>query len=218
LGGSTSLLEIGFIASLVDSSLYILHSSATHIFLLIYVDDIIITRSNPSIIHFLTTKLQHEFPLKNLGHLNFFNGIQASQTANGLLLCQAKFIYNLLHQIHMQDSKPAKSPSPSGMKLSKLDGALLTDPTKYRQVVRALQYCTLTRPEISFSVNQLCQNMHVPTSVHWFAAKRVLCYLKSLVNHSLFYQKGPFTSQPIVTMIRQGIQMIDASPLVLLSF
>jgi hypothetical protein len=153
---SSFLLEIGFLASLVDSSLFILHSGATHIFLLIYVDDIIIIGSNPSIIHSLITKLQREFPFKDLGPLNFFLGIQASWTPTGLHLCQAKYIYNLLHRTHTQDAKPAKSPSPYGMKLSKLDGVLLPNPTEYRQVVGALQYCTLTRPEISFSVNQLC--------------------------------------------------------------
>jgi hypothetical protein len=56
----------------------------------------------------------------------------------------------------MDGAKPAKSPCASGSKLSKLEGEPLHDPTTYRQVVVALQYCTLTRPEISFSVNQLC--------------------------------------------------------------
>ena len=77
------------------------------------------------------------------------------------------------------------------MKLSKFEGDLLTDPTEYRQVVGALQYCTLTRPEISFSINQFCQNMQALTSAHWSAAKRVLLYLKSSVDHSLYNQKGP---------------------------
>jgi hypothetical protein len=95
--------------------------------------------------------LQHEFSLKDLGPLHFFLRIQASQTATGLHLCQAKYIYNLLHR--MQEAKPAKSPSPSSMKLSKFEGDLLTDPTEYRQVVGALQYCTLTQPEILFSIN-----------------------------------------------------------------
>lgn len=67
----------------------------------------------------------------------------------------------------MTEAKPAKSPYSSGSQLSKLDGEALIDATEYRSVVGALQYCTLTRPYIAFSINQLCQHMHHPTSTHW---------------------------------------------------
>jgi hypothetical protein len=57
--------------------------------------------------------------------------------------------------------------------------------------VGALQYCTLTRPDIAYSVNQLCQHLHAPCSTHWTAAKRVLRYLQGTSDHGLFYTKGP---------------------------
>jgi hypothetical protein len=62
----------------------------------------------------------------------------------------------------MMEAKPSKSPCPTGSKLSKFDGTSLSDPTEYRHVVGALQYCPLTCPELTFSVNQLCQHMHAP--------------------------------------------------------
>ena len=49
----------------------------------------------------------------------------------------------------------------------------------------------MTRLEISFSVNQFCQHLHSPTSAHLSAAKRVLRYLKSFVDHGLHISKGP---------------------------
>jgi len=48
----------------------------------------------------------------------------------------------------------------------------------------------LTHPDISLSVDQLCQHLHALTSVHLFAAKRVLCYLKSSVDNGIFFFKG----------------------------
>uniref|UniRef100_A0A2N9HGK2 Reverse transcriptase Ty1/copia-type domain-containing protein n=1 Tax=Fagus sylvatica TaxID=28930 RepID=A0A2N9HGK2_FAGSY len=82
------------------------------------------------------------------------------------------------------------SPTVSGSKMSQFDGDPLSDGTEYKQIVGTLQYCTLTRPDIAFSVNQLCQFMHSPTSAHWIAAKRVLSYLKGTIDHGLFLPTG----------------------------
>jgi hypothetical protein len=90
----------------------------------------------------------------------------------------------------MQDAKPSTSPSPSGIKLSQHAGDPLPDPTQYRHIVGALQYCTLTRPDIAFFVNQLCQHLHALSTAHWSAAKGVLRYLKATVHHGLMYTKS----------------------------
>jgi hypothetical protein len=72
---------------------------------------------------------------------------------------------------------------------------ILLHVSEYRQLVGALQYCTLTRPEIAYSVNQLCQFMHKPHSTHWTALKRVLRYHKSSIDHGLYYTKGSLSLQ-----------------------
>jgi hypothetical protein len=158
--------------------------------MLIYVDDIFLTRTNSTAISSLISHLQIEFPLKDLGSLSFFLGIQATHTSSGLHLCQAKYILDLLHRANMLGAKPSKSPCPLGSKLSKFDGSTLLDLIEYRHVVGALQYYTLTHLELAFSVNQFCQHMHAPTSTHWIAMKRVLHYLKNSVDHGLIYTKG----------------------------
>ncbi|KAG7966173.1 hypothetical protein I3843_08G036200 [Carya illinoinensis] len=81
----------------------------------------------------------------------------------------------------------------AGSQLSQNNGDPLENATEYRQLVGALQYLTLTRPYISFTVNQLCPFMHTPTSAHWTAAKRVLRYLKGSLNHGLLFTKGSLT-------------------------
>ena len=62
---------------------------------------------------------------------------------------------------------------PQAMCLPCLMG-LLTDATEYWSVIGALQYLTLTRPDISLTVNKLFQFMHRPTTGHWAAVKRLL--------------------------------------------
>jgi hypothetical protein len=97
----------------------------------------------------------------------------------------------------MLGAKPFSSPCFAGSKMSNADGNPLspTDTTLYRQTVSAFQYCTLTRPDIAFSINQLCQHMHTPSILHWTAAKRVLRYLKWTIDHGLWYTKGPLILQ-----------------------
>ncbi|BBH02820.1 hypothetical protein Prudu_013511 [Prunus dulcis] len=76
----------------------------------------------------------------------------------------------------------------SGQKLSLHGGEPLVDPSEYRQVVGALQYLTITRPDLSYAVNQVCQFMHSPTTLHWQAVKRILRYLKATYDHGLRYK------------------------------
>ncbi|KAJ0683370.1 putative RNA-directed DNA polymerase [Helianthus annuus] len=59
---------------------------------------------------------------------------------------------------------------------------------RYRQTVGALQYATLSRPDIAFAVNKVCQFMHAPTENHWAGVKRILCYLKGTVNLGLLFR------------------------------
>ena len=77
-------------------------------------------------------------------------------------------------------------------KLSLHEGSLLgpSDATQYRSVVGALQYLTLTRPDISFSVNNVCQYLHTPTTVHWAAVKRILRYIKYTTKVGLHINKS----------------------------
>jgi hypothetical protein len=78
-------------------------------------------------------------------------------------------------------------------KLSVHDGGLLgpKDATEYRSIVLALQYLTLTRPDISFAVNKVCQFLHKPTMVHWSAVKRILRYLQFMTDMGLRIRKSP---------------------------
>ena len=103
-----------------------------------------------------------------------------SKLRDGILLTQEKYARDVLQRVNMMDCKPVATPLSTSEKLSAHEGNLLgpRDATTYRSVVGALQYLTLTRPDISFAVNKVCQYLHAPTTIHWAAVKRILRYLK----------------------------------------
>jgi len=78
----------------------------------------------------------------------------------------------------MAEAHSISSPMVSNCMLPKYGADLFQDPTLYRSVVGALQYVTLTRPEISFAVNKVSRFMAKPLESHWAVVKRILRYLK----------------------------------------
>jgi len=179
------------VASKCDSSLFIKEDSSTILYVLVYVDDIIITGSSKDAIAALIQKLHSHFPLKDLGVLNFFLGVQVKYTQEGdLHLSQTKYIKELLQKAQMGDPKPMHTPMVAGQKLSKIGSSDFEDPVLYRSVVGALQYVTLTRPEISYSVNKVCQFMQCPKFDHWKAVKRILRYLSGTMSYGLLLKKS----------------------------
>lgn len=88
-----------------------------------------------------------------------------------MYLTQTKYATDLLKRLQMEDAKSYSTPTISGKKMTLFDGTPLDDPTEYHSVVGALQYLTLTRPDLAFAVNQVCQFMHLPTSQHRMAMK-----------------------------------------------
>lgn len=89
---STRLQEFGFIPSISDSSLFIYKYAFVTILFLVYVDDIILTSSDPQAIQSVLTSLGLTFLVKDLGPLRFFLGLEISHLSTGLHLSQKKYI------------------------------------------------------------------------------------------------------------------------------
>jgi len=159
---SDFLLSIGFLASKVDISLFILYDGTNIFYLLVYIDDILLTSSNSAMLHRLVQLLSSEFKLRDLGDVHYFLGIEVQSTGMGLMLRQHKYILDILTRAGMTSYKPVDTLfSPS--KLAIQPDHPFSDPTRFRQIVGALQYLTFTRPDIFFAVNRVCQYMHAPT-------------------------------------------------------
>jgi histone deacetylase 1/2 len=148
----SALLKLGFCPSKCDPSLFTLHGNQHMIFLLVYVDDIIITGSSTNLIQTLIQKLHSEFSLKDLGKLDYFLGIEVHHSTSGsLMLSQTKYIRDLLTKAKMENANGIASPMASSTKLSKYGLNHVSDPTFFRSIVGGLQYVTITIPETSYS-------------------------------------------------------------------
>jgi hypothetical protein len=180
---STKLISLGFVASKTDTSLFYFNKGDITMFLLVYVDNIIVASSTEKATVALLQDLKEEFPLKDLGDLHYFLDIEVNKVSNGIVLTQGKYASDLLRRVGMIDCKPVTTPLSTSEKLSLHNGNLLgpEDATKYRSIVGALQYLTLTRPNIAFAVNKVCQFLHAPTTVHPAAVKMILRYIKQCV-------------------------------------
>lgn len=144
------------IASKSDSSMFVYNEKSITVVILIYVDDILVVGNCLQRIQEFISALNKLFALKDLGDLSFFLGVEVQRSAGSLHHSQTKYINDLLKKVDILLCKPVAIPMAAGTVLSLFDGPLFEDATKNRSIVGALQYCTLTRPDLSFVVNKVC--------------------------------------------------------------
>lgn len=192
---SSKLIDLGFSPSKADVSLFIFNHQGIQIYMLIYVDDIIIISSSSVATDRLLQQLRQDFAVKDLGALSYFLGVEVNQSSHGIILSQRKYIKDLLTRTGMRNCKGTSTPMSPTEPLKLVGGQPLSpeDATRYRSVVGALQYLSLTRPDISFCVNRVCQFMSSPTLEHWMAVKRILRYLTATIEMGLCITKSSST-------------------------
>lgn len=114
---SSKLQELGFSPSKVETSLFIFNKSGIIIFVLVYVDDIIVTSSCNDAISALLQDLSLTFALTDLGDLHVFLGLEVKKFTEGILLTQEKYATYLLTRTGMTKAKESPTPLSSSEKL-----------------------------------------------------------------------------------------------------
>nr|XP_051221657.1 uncharacterized mitochondrial protein AtMg00810-like [Lolium perenne] len=192
------LHQLGFHSTRSDASLFVYRTGNDMAYLLLYVDDIIVTASTADLLRQFTDRLRAEFALKDLGPLHYFLGIEVVRRADGFFLHHRKYAHKLLERAGMLNCNPAPTSVDTKAKLSASDGSLASDAPFYRSIVGALQYLTLTRPELQYAVQQVCLHMHAPQDAHWAAVKRILRYVCGTMGHGLSLHASPSTSTDLI--------------------
>ena len=181
---ATFLLQLGFVETKSDTSLFVYRRGSETAYLLLYVDDIVLTASSADLRQRIIAALQREFSMKDLGELHHFLGMQVQRTSCGLFLSQHQYMLDILDRAGMADCKPCSTPVDINLKLS-ADGNPIADPTDFRSLAGALQYLTFTRPDIAYAVQQVCLHMHDPREPHLAALKRILRYVRGTLELGL---------------------------------
>eukprot|EP00253_Pinus_taeda_P012705 PITA_12705 len=131
--------------------------------------------------------MKEEFEMTDMGLLRYFLGIEVDQNENGIFICQARYVNEVLGRFNMQECKAKITPTVMGLKLSKEDNNKDFDPSLYKSIVGSLMYLTATRPDIMFAVSLISRFMERPKEAHWQATKRILRYVKGTKKFGILY-------------------------------
>nr|KYP53356.1 Retrovirus-related Pol polyprotein from transposon TNT 1-94 [Cajanus cajan] len=201
----------GYSRSKYDDCIYFQQfPDGTFIYLLLYVDDMLIASRDKSLISKLKAQLNNEFEMKELGAAKKILGmeIHRDRQVGKLFLSQQKYIERLLDRFNMNNCKPVSTPLAAHFKLS----SDLCPQTKeemermshvpYASAVGSLMYAMVcTRPDLAYAVSMVSRYMHNPGKDHWSAVKWIFRYLKGTSNIGLVFDRNKATTNNVAGFV-----------------
>ncbi|XP_050890332.1 uncharacterized mitochondrial protein AtMg00810 [Lathyrus oleraceus] len=120
--------------------------------------------------------------------------VAVSRHPDGIFFNQSTYASEIIKRVGMASCKPSATPVDTNQKLNTSSGTSYEDPSLYQSLAGALQYLTLTRPNISYVVQQVCLHMHAPRTEHMPALKRILRYVQGTLHFGLHLSPSPNTT------------------------
>jgi transposase InsO family protein len=179
----------GFVESQADPGLFIAHHEKGIIYLLVYVDDILLV-TNKEALQDAKSLIMGLYDMRDLGETSSFLGmsILRDRVNKTIKVTQAGMTTDLLSTFNMLDAKPKAVPMSVSVKLTKEGEPLNTDTHPYRKLIGKLLWLSIsTRPDIAYAVGALSKFLSAPTTDHWRAAKDVLRYLAGTVEYGIVF-------------------------------
>lgn len=187
-----TLIRLGFKRSESDYCLYVLSTEGDYIYLVIYVDDMLLIGHDTKKMSWIKRQLTEQYKLKDLGNVKSFMGlsIEYNQKNRSMKISQSTFATRILEKFGMDQCNPVATPMEAGLKLERGDPEEKFD-CPYRELIGSLMYLTMgTRPDLCYAVTYLSRFQQSPTEMHWNSLKRILRYVKGTVDVSLHYGPG----------------------------
>jgi hypothetical protein len=175
-----TMVDLGFMRLKTDTSLYVRTNDGNPIYVLVYVDDLIITTQKLSDMNSFKDELKQRYELKDFKDLEFVLGMLwiRDRKNRRSVLSQGRFAADVLERFQMTDCNPAHIPMETSIDLT-ASSTPLEDVQKYQEVVGSLIYLTTcTRPDLSYAVGVAARYMAKPEELHWKMVKRILRYLQ----------------------------------------
>lgn len=192
--------RIGFRRCESDSCLYIRERGGEKVFLLLYVDDILVVSRSFAMIGVIKKMLKTEFSMQDMGEAKMFLGLKISRDVllGRMTLSQEHYTRSILKRFGMEKSKPVSTPMEAGLQLKKSETSEKLD-KPYRELIGCLTYLMVTsRPDLSASVNYFSQFQSNPTEDHWVHAKRILRYLQGTADYGLVYERSTVSKRQVI--------------------
>jgi hypothetical protein len=184
-------IQTRFCSSKSDPLLFVLHRGNSTTYLLLCIDDIILTDSHTSLLSTIIHQLRSEFAMTDLGPLAHFLVILVQCTRDGLFLSQQQYALELLDRAHMSNCNPCLTPADTKSKPSLSDGNPLSNPMEYHSLAGALQYLKLTRLDICFVVQQACFSCILPPIDICICSNGFYVTSKELFTMGFFFPSPP---------------------------
>ncbi|OMO82468.1 Integrase, catalytic core [Corchorus capsularis] len=124
---SNFLKSYGFTNSVADTSLFIFHNDDCLLYMLVYVDDIVLTGNNSEFLQHFIQDLSTRFALKDLGRLNYSLGVEVTYNRSGIILSRHKYIHDILKMSNMEGAKLVSTPLSTSVPLTLHDGTAPTE-------------------------------------------------------------------------------------------
>ena len=165
-------------------------------FLMLYVDDILLIGNDVGVMSLVKVWLLSQFDMKDLGETNFILGIKLWRDRKNRMLglLQAGYIDKVLKRFSMQNSKKGLLPFRHRVPLSNdqrpktLKEENMMRQIPYASAMGSLMYAMLcTRPNICYLVDMVNRYQSNPRPKHWQAVKHILKYLQRMRNYMLVY-------------------------------
>jgi hypothetical protein len=128
---ATCLTTLGFIEAKSDTSLFIFRRGSDTVYLLLYVDDIILTASSTELLRRTISTLQQEFAMKDLRPLHHFLSITVERRPDGLFRHQRTYMLDILKRAVIADRKPCTTPVDLQAKLAGDSGPPIEDASQF---------------------------------------------------------------------------------------
>ncbi|KAK6148043.1 hypothetical protein DH2020_018955 [Rehmannia glutinosa] len=184
------VVSFGFETNAVDDCVYHKFSGSKCIFLVLYVDDILLATNDSGLLHDTKKYLSKKFEMKDLGEASFVLGIQIKQCQEGIYISQSKYTKELLKKFDIEEGRTVSTPMATNVKIDKDEKGKSVDESKYRGMIGSLLYLTASRPDILHAVCLCARFQSNPKEYHLSAVKRIFRYLKGTIQYGLFYPKN----------------------------